>query len=141
LNELADLNGWHRDHARKSVAAGCGGAAAAAGAADPDPEVRAGSDRGVAGVLGDVGWAGWETARAGLPQLVWSLRRHGELDIDDGLAQLLLGMSAATIDRRLAADRASLQLKGRCHTKPGSLLKSQIPMGPGRLGPGSARVR
>jgi hypothetical protein len=37
-------------------------------------------------------------------------------------------MSAATIDRRLAGDRASLQLKGRCHTKPGSLLKSQIPM-------------
>jgi hypothetical protein len=63
-----------------------------------------------------------------LPQLVWSLRRHGELDIDDGLAQLLSTMSAATIDRRLAADRASLQLKGRCHTKPGSLLKSQIPM-------------
>jgi hypothetical protein len=63
-----------------------------------------------------------------LPQLVWSLRRHGELDIDDGLAELLSGMSAATIDRRLAGDRASLQLKGRCHTKPGSLLKSQIPM-------------
>ena len=63
-----------------------------------------------------------------LPQLVWSLRRHGELVIDDRLAQLLTGMSAATIDRRLAADRAALQLKGRSLTKPGSLLKSQIPM-------------
>ena len=37
-------------------------------------------------------------------------------------------MSAATIDRRLAPDRQALQLKGRSHTKPGSLLKSQIPM-------------
>jgi hypothetical protein len=37
-------------------------------------------------------------------------------------------MSPATIDRRLAADRRALQLKGRAHTKPGSLLKSQIPM-------------
>jgi len=37
-------------------------------------------------------------------------------------------MSAATIDRRLAADRKRLQIKGRAHTKPGSLLKSQIPM-------------
>jgi hypothetical protein len=63
-----------------------------------------------------------------LPQLVWSLRRHGELVIDDELAHLLSGMSAATIDRRLTGDRQSLQLKGRCHTKPGSLLKSQIPM-------------
>ena len=37
-------------------------------------------------------------------------------------------MSAATIDRRLAAERRKHQLKGRCPTKPGSLLKSQIPI-------------
>jgi hypothetical protein len=63
-----------------------------------------------------------------LPQLVASLRRHGELDISDDTAALLVGMSAATIDRRLAGDRQGLQLKGRSLTKPGSLLKSQIPM-------------
>ena len=38
------------------------------------------------------------------------------------------GMSAATIDRRLAPERSKHQLKGRSHTKPGSLLKSQIPI-------------
>ena len=37
-------------------------------------------------------------------------------------------MSAATIDRRLAPDRAKLLPRGRSHTKPGSLLKSQIPI-------------
>jgi len=37
-------------------------------------------------------------------------------------------MSAATIDRRLAGERARLRLKGRSGTKPGSLLKSQIPI-------------
>ena len=37
-------------------------------------------------------------------------------------------MSAATIDRRLASERAKHQLRGRCNTKPGSLLKSQIPV-------------
>ena len=36
--------------------------------------------------------------------------------------------SAATIDRRLAVDRARLSVRGRSHTKPGSLLKSQIPI-------------
>jgi len=37
-----------------------------------------------------------------LAELVPVLRRWGELDIDDVTAALLVGMSAATIDRRLA---------------------------------------
>ena len=37
-------------------------------------------------------------------------------------------MSAATIDRMLAPERAKLVLRGRSHTKPGSLLKFQIPV-------------
>jgi len=34
--------------------------------------------------------------------------------------------SPATIDRRLAGDRAKMTLRGRTHTEPGSLLKTQI---------------
>jgi hypothetical protein len=45
-----------------------------------------------------------------LPQLMASLRRHGELDVDDRTAALLVGMSPATIDRRLLPDRQALQL-------------------------------
>jgi len=63
-----------------------------------------------------------------LSELVAVLRRFGELVIDDDTAALLAGMSAATIDRRLAPERRKHQLKGRSHTKPGSLLKSQIPI-------------
>ena len=37
-------------------------------------------------------------------------------------------MSAATIDRRLAPARAAMTLRGRSHTKPGSLLKDPIPI-------------
>jgi len=63
-----------------------------------------------------------------LADLVPVLRRHGELDVDDPTAALLTSMSAATIDRRLAPARAGLAVKGRSHTKPGSLLKSRIEM-------------
>ncbi|MGH3503152.1 MAG: integrase catalytic domain-containing protein [Nocardioidaceae bacterium] len=63
-----------------------------------------------------------------LPEIVGRLRACGELLIDDDTAARLCGMSAATIDRRLAPDRKKLQLKGRSGTKPGSLLKSQIPV-------------
>jgi hypothetical protein len=65
---------------------------------------------------------------AGLPDLVPRLRRFKELNIDDATAALLLKISPVTIDRPLAADRAKLMLRGRSHTKPGSLLKDSIPM-------------
>jgi hypothetical protein len=63
-----------------------------------------------------------------LAVLVPILRRDGELDLTEEEAALLMRMSAATIDRRLAGERATLTLRGRSHTKPGSLLKSQIPV-------------
>ena len=63
-----------------------------------------------------------------LAELVAILRRFGELDVDEDTAALLAGMSAATIDRRLAGERRKHELKGRSRTKPGSLLKSQIPV-------------
>lgn len=47
---------------------------------------------------------------------------------DDEMREKLGRISAATIDRRLASDRAKYQIKGRSGTRPGSLLKSQIPM-------------
>ena len=40
----------------------------------------------------------------------------------------LLAVSPATIDRLLAPERAKYQLKGRSTTRPGSLLKHQIPI-------------
>jgi len=47
----------------------------------------------------------------------------------------LMGMSAAPIDHRLAADRAKLEVRGHSHTKRGSLLKEAIPRSaPGRSG-------
>jgi len=63
-----------------------------------------------------------------LSVLVPLLRRDNELDLTDAEAALLVQMSAATIDRRLAPERAKLISRGRSHTKPGTLLKSQIPI-------------
>ena len=59
---------------------------------------------------------------------VAALERHGELALTDEAREKLLTMSAATIDRLLAARRRRLRLNGMSHTKPGSLLRSQIPV-------------
>src|SRR2546430_9692761 len=54
--------------------------------------------------------------------------RAGELHVDPAVRAKLLAISAATIDRALAPDRRRLQAKGSGGTKPGTLLKRQIPI-------------
>jgi hypothetical protein len=63
-----------------------------------------------------------------LGEIVERLLRHNELRCDAATSQKLARISAATIDRLLAPERQKYQLKGRSHTRPGTLLKQQIPM-------------
>jgi hypothetical protein len=63
-----------------------------------------------------------------LPALVPRLVRQGELRVSKKTAAKLVKMSAATVDRLLACERKKACLKGRSRTKPGTLLKSQIPV-------------
>jgi hypothetical protein len=63
-----------------------------------------------------------------LPDLVARLEHFGELTLDVTVRTQLLAMSAASIDRFLAAERRRLEIKGRTGTKPGTLLKHQIPV-------------
>lgn len=48
--------------------------------------------------------------------------------IERGLRERLLVLSAATIDRLLEPCRAALGHRGRCGTRPGTLLRKQIPV-------------
>lgn len=63
-----------------------------------------------------------------LPGLIERLEACKELRLSKAIRTQLLNISAATIDRLLKTERARFKLKGRCHTKPGSLLKHQIPI-------------
>jgi hypothetical protein len=127
LDELCANTGWHRNHARKALTAALQPKMVTVRRARPvtyGPEV-------IAALM--VCWtvlgmpAGKRLAPM-LTELVVVLRHFGELVINDQTATLLVSMSAATIDRRLAGERAKLKIRGRVGTKPGSLLKSQIPV-------------
>lgn len=127
LDELCEVTGWHRDHARKALREAL--------------KVRVIQPRKArAPIYGEdviaplrtcwavMGAASGKRMAPFLPELVPVLRAFGELEIDEEIAAALCRISAATIDRRLAPDRAKLAGRGRSHTKPGSLLKDAIPM-------------
>jgi len=85
------------------------------GGSTPGPvaAVRAGGDRRVAqGVWAMMDVPAGKRMAPFLAEIVGRLRACGELRIGEEVAVLLTSMSAATIDRRLAGERAKLRLKG-----------------------------
>jgi hypothetical protein len=56
------------------------------------------------------------------------LTAEAEFGITPEIRAQLLTLSAATIDRRLKPERKKLAVRGKSLTKPGSLLKNQIPV-------------
>jgi hypothetical protein len=127
LDELCATTGWHRDHARKALRV----ALRPKMVRSRRPRAPKYGPKVIAALIfcwAVLGMPAGKRLAPTLSELVAVLRRHDELDIDEETATLLVGMSAATIDRRLAPERKKNQLKGRSRTKPGTLLKSQIPI-------------
>jgi len=127
LDELCATTCWHRNHARKALKTALQPKVVAPRRPRPPtygPEVIA----ALTVCWTVLGMPAGKRLAPMLGELLAVLRQFGELVIDEATAALLVSMSAATIDRRLASERAKYQLKGRCTTKPGSLLKSQIPV-------------
>lgn len=74
------------------------------------------------------GWICGKRLAPFLPELVPALEGEGALVLTPETRAALLGLSAATIDRRLARARQEAKPFGLGTTKPGSLLKRQIPI-------------
>ena len=76
-------------------------------------------------------YAGGRRICAGMDDMLDALNRFGEFPFEESTASLLREMSPSTADRLLKRARDGLKLKGRSTTKPGTLLKKDIPI---RLG-------
>ena len=127
LDELCALTGWNRDHARKALREAGQPPARRSPARRPRTYGKE--------VLEPLRFI-WATLDAPsgkrlqpfLLEALEALERAGELRVDPPVRTKLDGISAATIDRLLQPERARLQVKGRSGTKPGSLLRGQIPI-------------
>jgi hypothetical protein len=127
LDELCATTGWHRNHARRALVMALQPRLVSPRSPRPPtygPDVIA----ALTVCWTVLGMPAGKRLAPMLGELVAVLRHFGELVIDEDTAALLVSMSAATIDRRLAPERRKHQTKGRAATKPGSLLKSQIPV-------------
>lgn len=131
LDELVELTGWDRNYCRQAIRSTRPGLTSRPAV---EPRTRRAPVYGPAVVEALVQC--WRLTRcpAGkrlapmLETLVPMMIADGDLELSTTDAELLVQMSAATIDRKLSAARTALGVKGRSHTKPGTLLKSQIPI-------------
>lgn len=135
LDELVALTGWNRDYARRALRRAATAPSLPRGSRRKRKTRRARPpiyDDEVMGVLRYLwvilDFACGKRLSAVMAEMLDALERHGEINPSPELRSKLLAISPATIDRRLAPDRRRMQLKGRSGTKPGSLLKGQIPI-------------
>lgn len=63
-----------------------------------------------------------------LKEVIEVLERHKEIEFESDVREKLLKVSPATIDRLLREEKKRWALRSRSKTKPGTLLKHQIPI-------------
>lgn len=136
LDEFVEVTGYHRNHAKRLL---LHGVTPPTGRFD----WRTGARRHAGGrpqVYGPVvlqalfvaaeatGWICGKRLVGVLPELVDALLQEGAISLLAPERHSLLQMSAATIDRKFSRERALHKPKGVCTTKPGTLLRSQVPI-------------
>lgn len=126
LDELCALTSWTRRHARRKLGRALKGETTQRKSRPKiyGPEVL----EPLRFVWAALGGPSGKRLAPFMAEAVDALERHGELELDPEVRTKLITVSAATIDRMLEPDRRRQRIKGRHDTKPGSILKRQIPI-------------
>lgn len=127
LDELCELCGYDRKYAIKLLGRKV---------AVRDGKARRGGPRSRYGeaerrVIKDIWLAGEQPCGKRLKAAVplWLPHYEGEKGaLEEGHRERVLAMSAATLDRLLIPCRVALGSRGRCGTRPGTLLRKEIPV-------------
>jgi hypothetical protein len=74
------------------------------------------------------GWICAERLKPGLPLLVGALERHGQIELDEHQHALLMAISTSTLKRLLREIAPDVRRRRNATTKPGSLLRRDVPI-------------
>jgi hypothetical protein len=128
LDEFVALTGYHRKYAtgllKHGPPAPCPRSARRGRPVKYGPSVLAALEIAAEAA----GWICGKRLAPFLSELVPALEREGALEVGGEVRQHLLTMGAATIDRRLRTIKVAEKPKGLSTTRPGSLLKRQVPV-------------
>jgi hypothetical protein len=136
LDEFVEVTGYNRNYAKRVL---LHGPSVPTGRVDPStgnrrhaggrPTLYSGAVVQALHVAAEAtGWICGKRLVGVMPELVEALQAEGALSLFASERAALLSMSASTIDRKLARTRAQHKPKGVCITKPGTLLRSQVPI-------------
>ncbi len=135
LDAVCEVTGWHRDHARKALRLALARRNGEQRHVQRRTRPPAYTYSAQAVEVLTWCWAALDgpagkRLHPALPQLLDNMAAHGHLTgIDPLVLEQVRAMSPATIDRRLTGARAGLiARKPISHTRPGTILKSSIPM-------------
>jgi hypothetical protein len=125
LDELAAVTGWHRKHAIRALAG-----------STFEPRSRRGPRRVYTEPVRDALIALWEASdricgkrlKAMIPALLPALEHHGQLKLAERDRALVLGISAATIDRMLAEVRIAARGGRRRRAGFSSAVRREVPV-------------
>ena len=127
LDELCELCGYDRKHAIKLLGKKVPAAGGKVRSGGPRPQYRDAERMVVKEIWLSAEQPCGKRLKAAVP--LWLPHYEREKgSLEEGLRNRILAISAATLDRLLAPCRASLGSRGRCGTRPGTLLRKQIPV-------------
>lgn len=128
IDAAVEATGWHRKHAIRVLSGRPGSSKTPNGKRGPKPKYGAAHAETLRRVWAILDFPCSSRLKAGMRDVLDALERCGQMKVSPKVKREVCAMSASTIDRMLARDRGALLPRGRATTKPGSLLKSQIPI-------------
>lgn len=128
LDKLEEVTGLHRKSLSRALRRGSGAKRKPRKVSPGRPRIYVNILTALETVWKSSNFLCGKRLKAILPLYVERLMSCGELKISAEEKELLLSVSAATIDRMLKPARKRFELRGRTTTKPGTLLKHQIPI-------------